>query len=131
VQTVATAAGAVATAALGVSASSGGTMGNAALYLNANGDGSSDVFVVANRFAVKSSPTGTQYGVFAVDAGVVWIDEARIRNLTAANIAANSLTAAVINVANLFAQNAAIAGVLTVGGFIAIDGPNGRIVISD
>ena len=122
IQTVANTTGAVATAALGVVASDGATMGNAALYLRALSDGSSEAYVVANRFAVRSSPSGPDYGLFAVDSGVVWIDEARIRNLTAANvatrsltadkIAAGSLTSAEINVAQLVASNAFISNLV-------------------
>jgi len=129
VQTVANTTGAVATAALGVAASDGANMGNAALYLRAMSDGSSEAFVVANRFAVKSSPTGTSYGVFAVDNGVVWIDEGRVRNLTSVNInvvevlASNVFTtnfraswAQLENaVVNNFRANAANIGDLTIG----------------
>ena len=129
VQTVANTTGAVATAALGVAASDGANMGNAALYLRAMSDGSSEAFVVANRFAVKSSPTGTSYGVFAVDNGVVWIDEGRVRNLTTVNInvvevlASNVFTtnfratwAQLENaVVNNFRANAANIGDLTIG----------------
>lgn len=121
VETVATSAGATATAALLLVASEGAISGNAAIYANARSDGSSDVFVVANRFAVKSGPSGTSYGIFAVDNGVVWVDEGRIRNLTSVQI----------NVANLLAQNVAISGQLSVGAGLLIDGPNGRIVVSD
>lgn len=55
------------------------------------------------------------------ETGTTYIANARIHNLTATNI----------DVANLFAQNAAIAGVLTVGSYIKIDGPTGRILVTD
>lgn len=116
VETVATEAGASTTIGLLAVATSGSASGVSGLYLNALSDGSSDAFVVANRFAVKSTPTGTKYGIFVIDTGVVWMDEARIRNLTAANVTTRSLTAdklvagtltsAEINVQQLVASNA-------------------------
>jgi hypothetical protein len=76
---------------------------------------------LADQFAVLTTVGGAVVVPFYVSAGTVYIDNAVIKDLTSANI----------NVSNLFAQSAAIAGVLTVGSHITIDGPNGRIVVTD
>jgi hypothetical protein len=93
IYTAATEAGAESTIALTSASSASAGASTAALFLSTIAGGIGEVTVVANRFAVKTSPTGTPYGIFVVDAGVVWMDEARIRNLKAANIDVNELTA--------------------------------------
>jgi len=128
--TSATAAGEDVRIALSTAANGSAGPSSSALYLTSGG-GNSELLMVAGRIAAITSPTGTKRGLFVVEGDNVYMDNARIRNLTAVNIQANSLDASVINVADLLAQNAAIAGQLTVGSSILIDGPNGRIVVSD
>ena len=96
---------------------------------------------VADQFVITSEVGASSFQPFVFEGGNLRVVNAYIANLTASNIEAgsitgdrlqaNTVTADKINVANLFAQNAAISGVLTVGSYISIDGPNGRIVVSD
>lgn len=69
--------------------------------------------------------------LMVVDGEGLRVSNALIKKLTADNVQANSLDASVIDVDNLFAQDAAIQGELSVGASILIDGPNGRILVSD
>ncbi|KFC62785.1 hypothetical protein FF80_03352 [Devosia sp. LC5] len=126
---------------IALSAATSGADGpaNAALYITAGG-GNSDILLVANRIAAVTGPAGAKYGIFVVDAGVVWMDEARIRNLTAANIQTRSLTAdklvagtltsAEINVQQLVASNAFLT-YLRVGSAQIDDLSVGRIKIAN
>ncbi|MBO9589059.1 phage tail protein [Devosia sp.] len=123
-------------AILSTRATAGGAVASAAMMLDSriiSGTLTSEVLLVGGRISLvaSTSPTATKRGMLVVDGDNVYIDNARIRSLTAVNIATNSLDATVINVASIFAQNAAIAGQLTVGASILIDGPNGRILVSD
>lgn len=83
----------------------------------------------ADQFVVRVGADRTS--LMVLDEEGLRIANALIKFLTAENIAANSLDASVINVASVLAQNAAISGQLTVGASILIDGPNGRILVSD
>ena len=96
---------------------------------------------IAEQFVIAESVAAAVFQPFIFESGNLRVVNAYIANLTASNIQAASITgdrlvagtvtADKINVANLFAQNAAISGVLTVGSYITIDGPNGRIVVND
>lgn len=86
---------------------------------------------IAEQFLIADSPASAAFQPFIFESGNLRVSNAYIAGLTAVNIAANSLDASVIDVDNLFAQDAAIQGELTVGASILIDGPNGRILVSD
>lgn len=121
-----------------VRTSSGNDWSSGAFFVDTNGSSSRAVFVVDQFVVTSSSVVATP---FIFDGSAIRVANAFIANLTASNITAGSITgdrlaagtvtADKINVANLFAQNASITGVLTVGSYISIDGPNGRIVVSD
>lgn len=82
-----------------------------------------DQLVVSNGTLVETP--------FIFDGEAIRVASAFIRDLTAENIQAGSLDATVIDVDDIFAQNADVTGTLTVGPGITIDGPNNRILISD
>lgn len=121
-----------------VKTGSGNDWSSGAFFIDTNGS-SSRAVVAVDQFVVTSSSVVSTPFIF--DGSAIRVANAFIANLTASNITAGSITgdrlaagtvtADKINVANLFAQNAAISGVLTVGSNISIDGPNGRIVVSD
>lgn len=96
---------------------------------------------VADQFVITSEVGASSFQPFVFEGGNLRVVNAYIANLTASNIEAGSITgdrleagtvtADKIDVADLFAESAAVSGVLTVGSYITIDGPNGRIVVSD
>lgn len=71
---------------------------SAALFLEARTDGGNQVYVVADRFAVVQGANGVRRVPFVVDAGVVYMDEAFIRQ---AAIKTAHLDNAVINRAKI------------------------------
>ena len=113
--TAATATGEDVRIALSAAASGAAGPANAALYLTAGG-GNSELLLVANRISAITSPGGTKRGLLVIDGDNVYMDNARIRELTAGNVAtrsltadvlaANTLTSAEINVVQLLASNA-------------------------
>lgn len=131
--------GVVGRIALSIAASKGAAPAAAALYMDTDGT-NSEILLVANRIAAVTGPAGTKYGIFVIDGGVVWMDEARIRNLTAANVQTRSLTAdklvagtltsAEVNVQQLVASNAFLT-YLRVGNAQIDDLSVSRIKIAD
>jgi len=95
---------------IALSASTNGSAGpaNSALYITA-GSGNSQILLVAGRIAAITSPTGAKRGLLVVDGDNVYIDNARIRNLTAVNINVDALTASAGFFDNLVATTANIA----------------------
>lgn len=93
IYTQAAPSGALARIALSVSATTVGAPSSAAIYLDALAGGTSQVILVADRVSVVTDPTGTKRGLLVVDGDNVFIDNARVRNLTAVNIDVASLTA--------------------------------------
>lgn len=121
-------------------ATSGSTVSDAAWIIGAEADGlggtNSYFGVYADTFGVFNTIDGTLYPVFTVIDDVVRVNNARIRELTATNIAANSITADKLNVTTLSALSADLgtvtAGTISLGaGKLLIDGTNVRIVVSD
>lgn len=123
---------------LQLSTDDGETFGSSAILAQVK-DGESLIVLDADRTVISSDGGETIAALF--EAGQTIIRNALIQNLTADNIQvgsltgdlleANTITADKIDVDDLFAENAAIAGVLTVGSYITIDGPNGRMVVND
>lgn len=114
-------AGVSSRAILSTRATAGGAVASAALMLDSRiigGTLTSEVLLVGGRISLvaSTSPSATKRGLLVVDGDNVYIDNARIRELTAGNIAtrsltadkiaAGSLTSAEINVAQLVASNA-------------------------
>ncbi len=135
-ESMAAPSGSSARASLSVGAGVTGAVTSSALYLDARNDGTSEAVLVGGRVSLVAGPSGAKQNLLVVDGSAVWIDNARIRNLTAGNIQAGSLDASVIDVGDIFAQNASITGTLRVapaptGPGISIQGPQNRILISD
>jgi predicted phage tail protein len=120
---------------IALSAATSGSVGpaSAAMYVTAGG-GNSEILMVANRIAFITSPTGTKRGLLVVDGDNVFIDTARIRNLSVANMSADFIDALDISAESILSQNANITGTLHVGTGstgVFIQGPNNRILIVD
>lgn len=123
-------------------ATAGGITANPALMLDARVIGgvlTSEALLVAGRVSLVATDAqgAPKRGLLVVDGDNVYIDNARIRNLTAGNIAANSLNASVIDVGSLFAEDANITGTLKVGSGgptgpgMYVQGGHNRILIVD
>lgn len=97
IYTSAAPAGVLARIAMSVAASAGGAPATAALYMDTDGT-TAEILLVANRVSVVTGPAGTKYGVFVIDGGVAYLDEARIRNaaIGSAKIADAAITSAKI-----------------------------------
>ncbi|WP_196258560.1 phage tail protein [Pelagibacterium limicola] len=117
-----------------------GLLSQAAMLLRASvGSGGQTQAIVAmlvDAFYLMRADGSLVDSPFYLEGDAAYIKNAFIKNLTAGNIAANSLDASVIDVGDLFAQNASITGTLRVapapsGPGISIQGPNNRILITD
>lgn len=109
----------------------GGASAAAALMLDARSVGgvlSSELLLVAGRVSLVSStnPAATKNGLLVVDGDNVYIDNARIRNLTAVNIDVDNLSAISADLGTVTAGTISLGG-----GLFLLDGPNVRLVVSD
>lgn len=109
----------------------GGSTAAAAMLLDARSDGgvlTSEILLVGGRVSLVAStdPAATKRGLLVVEGDNVYIDNARIRNLTASNINVTTLSALSANMGNLTAGTISLGG-----GLFLIDGPNVRLVVSD
>lgn len=126
--------GANARVALSVAASAGASASSAALYLDAMSNGTSEAILVGGRVSLVAGPSGAKQNLLVVDGNAVWIDNARIRNLTIDNMDAGFIDAIEVDAETILSQNANITGTLHVGTGstgIFIQGPNNRILMVD
>ncbi len=91
VQATATETGALATAAFGLAATGGGEVSRSAMLMSALAGGDSVIGFLADLIYFRD-PNG-DFDLFAIEDGTAYINNARIRNLTADSIKANSLDA--------------------------------------
>ena len=99
-------AGVSSRAILSTRASAGGAVASAAMMLDSRVIGgvlTSEILMVGGRISLvaSTSPTATKRGLLVVDGDNVYIDNARIRNLTAAQIDVAQLVASSAFVSNL------------------------------
>lgn len=101
---LATMSGAQSTIGISVAASSGAATQTAAMVFNANSSGLSEIGIIANRFFVATNTAGAgKSGVFVIDGGVVYMDNALIRQLDASKINVSSLSSLTANMGTLTA----------------------------
>lgn len=105
-QASATPSDALARIGMRVAASGGGSLVEAGLFIDALSGGQSRVVVAADKFAIQSG-VNSRYAPFLVDGGVVYIDRAVIRNLTAENWDSNAgVSMGVTSTSDIFTKSA-------------------------
>lgn len=106
----------------------GAPFGGGVFFMTLNGAGVSTLGLKGTNTVVYDD-LGNALALF--DSTGANFNNARIKNLKVENMDATFMSAITVDANTVLAQNAAVTGVLTVGSKIVIDGPNGRIVVSD
>jgi hypothetical protein len=100
----------------------------AAFFIEVNGS-QSRIVNVADQFVVMAP--GFEGTPFIFDGSAIRVANAFIKDLTADNISASFIDSIQVNADEVLAQDATISGVLQVGPHVFIQGPEGRILVTD